>query len=58
VHRHRDNTRSLKRAVDAIRARGGFFPVASDVMKKHDRVLRALADERDELPPDDADTGA
>jgi hypothetical protein len=31
-----------------------FLRIARDVMKKHDRVLRALASEVDQLPPDDA----
>ena len=32
-----------------------FLRLARNVMKKHDRVLRALASEIDQLPPDDAD---
>ena len=32
-----------------------FLRIARGVMKKHDRVLRALASEVDQLPQDDAD---
>ena len=35
-----------------------FLRIARDVMKKHERVLRALANELDELPPDDADANS
>jgi hypothetical protein len=31
-----------------------FLRIAREVMKKHDRVFRALASEADQLPPDDA----